>query len=235
MDLYSIKVQYNLPGDFPEEVLDAASEAVRNFDPEAELEHRLDMTAELITTIDPDDAKDYDDAISLTREQDDSGRSLWKLGVHIADVSHFVPKGGPLDTEAYKRGNSTYFPGHVIPMLPEVLSNGVCSLVEASPRLVKSAFIWLDEKGRPVRTAFANSVIKSFKRLQYVEAQDLIDGAEKIRHSTGERDPADYDPKVVKSLGRDEHARQAHPGAAAGGGADQPRLAAGGLGAGRER
>ena len=200
VDLYSVKVQYNLPGEFPEEVLDAASEAVRNFDPEAEKQHRLDLTDELITTIDPDDAKDYDDAISLTREQEEGGRTLWKLGVHIADVSHFVPKDGPLDKEAFKRGNSTYFPGHVIPMLPEVLSNGVCSLVEASPRLVKSAFIWLDEKGKPVRTAFANSVIQSFKRLQYVEAQDLIDGAEKIRHSTGERDPGDYDPKVVKSL-----------------------------------
>ena len=200
VDLYSVKVQYNLPGDFPEEVLDDASDAVRSFDPEAELEHRLDLTGELITTIDPDDAKDYDDAISLTRETDDTGRTLWKLGVHIADVSHFVPKDGPLDKEAFKRGNSTYFPGHVIPMLPEVLSNGVCSLVEASPRLVKSAFIWLDEKGRPVRTAFANSVIQSFKRLQYLEAQDLIDDRETVRHSTGERPPSEYDAKVVRSL-----------------------------------
>ena len=200
VDLYSVKVQFNLPGDFPESVQDGASDAVRAFDPEAEIAHRLDLTNEVICTIDPNDAKDYDDAISLTREQDDSGRTLWKLGVHIADVSHFVVKGSALDEEAYKRGNSTYFPGHVIPMLPEVLSNGVCSLVEASPRLVKTAFIWLDEKAKPVRTAFANSVIKSFKRLQYVEAQDLIDGKDVIRVSTGDRKPEDYEANVVKLL-----------------------------------
>src|SRR5690606_3834685 len=135
-----------------------------------------------------------------TKEQDEGGRVLWKLGVHIADVSYFVQKGTPLDEEAYKRGNSTYFPGFVIPMLPEVLSNGVRSLVEGSPRLVKSAFIWLDEKGRPVRTAFSNSVIKSFRRLRYVEAQDLIDGRDVVRVGSDERAPADYEPELVRLL-----------------------------------
>jgi ribonuclease R len=197
VDLHSVIVQFGLPSDFPREVVDAAGEVSRAFKPEAELDQRLDLTNELICTIDPDDAKDYDDAISLSREDD----GLWKLGVHIADVSHFVKEGTPLDEEAYKRGNSTYFPGHVIPMLPEVLSNGVCSLVEASPRFVKSAFIWIDPKsGRPVRTAFANSVINSFKRLRYVEAQDLIDGKEEIFHPEGNRRRSDYDPKLIRQL-----------------------------------
>ncbi len=86
-------------------------------------------------------------------------------------------------------------------MLPEVLSNGVCSLVEAEPRLVKSAFIWIDAKtGRPKRTAFANSVIHSFKRLRYVEAQDLIDGKEEIFHTDGPKKRSDYDPKLIQQL-----------------------------------
>ncbi len=197
VDLHSVIVQFGLPSDFPEAVGDAATQAVRSFDPEAERKTRVDLTGELICTIDPDDAKDYDDAISLTRDDD----GTWKLGVHIADVSYFVKQDTPLDEEAYKRGNSTYFPGHVIPMLPEVLSNGVCSLVEGSPRLVKSAFIWINDKtGRPVRTAFSNSVIHSFKRLRYVEAQDLIDGKDDIFHPDGNRKRGDYEPKLIKQL-----------------------------------
>jgi ribonuclease R len=121
--------------------------------------------------------------------------------VHIADVSYFVKPGSPLDEEGYRRGNSTYFPGHVIPMLPEVLSNGVCSLVKGSPRLVKSAFIWLDDKGQPAKTAFANSIINSFKRLRYIEAQDLIDGKETIHHPEADRQRSDYEPKLLKLLG----------------------------------
>ncbi|MEL7239009.1 MAG: RNB domain-containing ribonuclease, partial [Planctomycetota bacterium] len=126
VDLWSVVTQFGLAGKFPDEVQQAASDAVKNFDARDEIPKRLDMTKEIICTIDPDDAKDYDDAISLTKEQDASGKTLWKLGVHIADVSHFVKPDTPLDEEAYSRGNSTYFPGHVIPMLPEVLSNGVC-------------------------------------------------------------------------------------------------------------
>lgn len=199
VDLHSVIVQFGLPSEWPQAPLDAASEAVRGFDPMSELPHRLDMTGELISTIDPDDAKDYDDAISLTRDRDYD--NFWKLGVHIADVSYFVRQGDALDEEAYKRGNSTYFPGHVIPMLPEVLSNGVCSLVEGSPRLVKSAFMWIDPKtGRPMKTAFSNSVINSFKRLRYVEAQNLIDGADEIFHPGGNLKPSDYDPKLIQQL-----------------------------------
>jgi len=197
VDLHSAIVQFGLPESWPKDVLDEAGEVVRGFDAGAERSKRLDLTDELICTIDPDDAKDYDDAISLSRESD----GLWKLGVHIADVSYFVKSGSRLDEEAYSRGNSTYFPGHVIPMLPEVLSNGVCSLVEGEPRLVKSAFIWIDPKnGKPVRSAFANSVINSFKRLRYIEAQDLIDDKEEIYHTEGPRKRSDYDPKLIKQL-----------------------------------
>ena len=197
VDLRSMMVQYNLPDDFPAEVKENARDVVGRFDPEEEKQRRLDLTGEMVLTIDPDDAKDYDDAISMHRTDD----GHWELGVHIADVSYFVKPGSPLDVEAQHRGNSTYFPGHVVPMLPEVLSNGVCSLQEGVGRLVKSAFITIDQRsGKPLRTRFSNSVIKSHKRLRYREAQSLIDKADVIPHPDGDRKPSDYDDATHKLL-----------------------------------
>jgi ribonuclease R len=198
VDLKGVIVQHNLPEEFPEQVLAQARRSVDSFNPEEERSRRLDLTGHLVCTIDPDDAKDYDDAISLRRL--DSGE--WELGVHIADVSHFVPKGTPLDEEAAKRGNSVYFPGFVIPMLPEILSNGVCSLQEGVPRLCKSAFIRYNDKAEPVGTKFANTIIQSAKRLRYREAQAIIEGADIIPHPEGARTLADYDPKVVELVGQ---------------------------------
>jgi ribonuclease R len=196
VDLKSIIVQCNLPGDFPEAVKDQARAAIDQFDPEAEARHRLDLSDEVICTIDPDDAKDYDDAISLKQVEE----GIWELGVHIADVSHFVKDGTPLDQEARERGNSTYFPGYVIPMLPEVLSNGVCSLQEAVPRLCKSAFITLDDDARPIRTRFANTLIRSRRRLRYKEAQAILDGGTEIPHPDGVIPLSDYPAEVVALL-----------------------------------
>jgi ribonuclease R len=196
VDLKSVIVQFNLPGPFPDEVKEQARHALDTFDPEAERSHRLDLTDQLICTIDPDDAKDYDDAISLRKL--DNGN--WELGVHIADVSWFVPAGTPLDVEAAERGNSCYFPGHVIPMLPEILSNGVCSLQEGVPRLCKSVFITYDDNAKPVGTKFVNTVIKSAKRLRYREAQAIIDNAQEVPHPDGPRRVADYPPDVVELL-----------------------------------
>ncbi len=125
---------------------------------------------------------------------------MMELGVHIADVSYFVQQGTPLDVEASKRGNSAYFPGFVIPMLPEVLSNGVCSLQEGVPRLCKSVFITFDEDGKPIGTKFANTVIRSANRLRYREAQAIIDHDDEIPHPEGNRKLSDYRPEVVKLL-----------------------------------
>ncbi|HEV7298743.1 MAG TPA: ribonuclease R [Tepidisphaeraceae bacterium] len=193
VDLKSVIVQYNLPGDFPDEVKAQAREALDTFDPDSEREHRLDITDQIVCTIDPPDAKDYDDAISLRQLPDGN----WELGVHIADVSHFVPIGTALDEEARKRGNSCYFPGHVIPMLPEILSNGVCSLQEGVPRLCKSAFITYDENAKPIRTKFANTIIHSNLRLRYIEAQAIIDQKAVIPHPDGDRKLSDYDDAVI--------------------------------------
>ena len=196
VDLKAVIVQFNLPGPFPEEVQEQARHALDTFDPEAERSRRLDLSDQMVCTIDPDDAKDYDDAISL--RQLDNGH--WELGVHIADVSWFVPQGTPLDLEAAERGNSCYFPGHVIPMLPEILSNGVCSLQEGVPRLCKSTFITYDEDANPVGTKFVNTVIKSAKRLRYREAQAIIDNAQEVPHPDGPRRIGDYPPDVVELL-----------------------------------
>ena len=196
VDLKSTIVMFNLPEKFPDEVLAQAREAVDAFDPMEERHHRMDLTRETICTIDPDDAKDYDDAISLHQLEN----GMWELGVHIADVSWFVVEDSAMDVEARDRGNSCYFPGFVIPMLPEILSNGVCSLQEEVPRLCKSAFITYDDNAKPVSTRFANTIIKSAKRLRYREAQAIIDGAEIVPHPEGPRRVADYEQSVVELL-----------------------------------
>jgi ribonuclease R len=196
VDLQAILVQYNLPEEFPEACLQQAREEVDRFNEIDQWPDRLDLSDRTICTIDPDDAKDYDDAISL--RQLDGGR--WELGVHIADVSAFVRPGTPLDIEASTRGNSCYFPGFVVPMLPEILSNGVCSLQEGVPRLCKSAFIVFDANAHPVDSHFASTVIRSANRLRYREAQAIIDRQPTIPHPDGERSVDSYDPKVVELL-----------------------------------
>ncbi len=140
-------------------------------------EDRLDLTETFICTIDPPDAKDFDDAISITKfDQPDEEGAVWELGVHIADVAHFVKPDSALDTTAKRRGNSTYLPRRVLPMLPELLSNGVCSLQPNVVRFAKSCFIRYSAKGKVVGARFARAAIKSAHRLTYLEAQALIDG-----------------------------------------------------------
>ncbi len=176
---------YGLAYRFSEEALEDARRAVAAFDPE-DLDGREDLTGETVVTIDPPDARDFDDAISLKRERD----GLMTLGVHIADVAHFVREGTQLDKEAKERATSVYFPKRVVPMLPEILSNGVCSLQEGQRRYCKSACITYDREGRVVRTRLAETVIRSSRRLTYLEAQAIIDG-----HAAG------HAPAVVALLG----------------------------------
>ena len=135
-EIKSIIHQYHLPGEFDVASLKQARNAAAKFNPD-ESDSRQDITDKVTITIDPPDAKDFDDAISL--ESDSKGN--WVLGVHIADVSHFISTGSPLDVEAKDRGNSVYLPGKTIPMLPEILSNGICSLQPEQKRFVKSAYL----------------------------------------------------------------------------------------------
>lgn len=172
VETLSIIEQHGLPGDFPAAVLRDARKAVGRFDPEKLEVDREDLQKLTTLTIDPDDARDFDDAISVRPLE--SG--LVELGVHIADVAHFVREGGVLDTEARWRSNSIYLPRAVIPMLPELLSNGVCSLQEREPRLTKSAFLTYDRKGNVKKVRFANTIIRSSKRLTYDQASAILGG-----------------------------------------------------------
>ncbi len=193
---------YNLPGDFPEACVEQARVASERFDSEIRAadktgfdpEHRLDLRERYIITIDPPDAKDYDDAISIEKLEADhpenrTGRLLWRLGVHIADVAHFIPPGSPLDEEAKDRANSVYLPRLVIPMLPENLSNGICSLQEGVPRYCKTAWMDYDENGSVRAEGFSQTIIKSAKRLTYIEAQALIDGNEELARQHAKTEP----------------------------------------------
>ncbi len=129
VDTMSVVHALGLPYQFSEAALDAARHQAELFD-DSDLQDRLDLRRETIVTIDPETARDFDDAISLRRDR----RGHWQLGVHIADVAHFVPPGSVLDQEARERGTSVYLPRHVIPMLPEVISNGLASLQEGKVR-----------------------------------------------------------------------------------------------------
>ena len=172
VDTLGIIEQYQLPGEFDPQVLDEAHRAAVRYDPRTAAKEREDLRKLTTVTIDPADARDFDDAISVVVNRD----GTMELGVHIADVAHFVHEGGVLDGEAKKRSNSVYLPGTVIPMLPETLSNGVCSLQERQSRLAKSAFMTYGQRGQVKKTRVANTIIRSTKRLTYEQASAVLGG-----------------------------------------------------------
>jgi len=170
IDMLSIIRKYDLPTEFPKSVNDEANRIPKSVE-QRMINGRDDLRDKFIVTIDPDDARDFDDAIDVEKMHNDGG---WRLGVHIADVSAYVTPGSALDREARRRGNSTYLPDRVIPMLPERLSNGVCSLNPDVDRLTHSVFIQFDKSGRAKNARFAKSVIRSAKRLTYKEAYAIL-------------------------------------------------------------
>lgn len=215
VETQAVIAAFSLPeGEFPEDCVEQARSATREFDRQvqewekrgapalADFDEagRRDITDTLISTIDPPDAKDYDDAISIRRlNKGDDGFDGWELGVHIADVAHFIPAGSPLDEEAYERGNSCYLPRLVIPMLPEIISNGICSLQEGVPRFAKTAWIRYDKQGNVRGQHVQQTLIRSAKRMTYLEAQALIDGdtEEAKKHAKTE---TEYSEGLIASL-----------------------------------
>ncbi len=175
VDMLSVLRQYNLPLHFPKEVLqqaDAVSRARSLGEPASEeLRGRVDCRHDNVVTIDPDDAKDFDDAICLGAAPNHE----WKLWVHIADVSHYVKPGLGLDIEARHRGNSTYLVDRVIPMLPEALSNELCSLKPGVDRLTKCVEFLLSEDGRVLGAKFYSAIIRSKRRFSYKEALAILE------------------------------------------------------------
>ena len=173
VDILSIIREYNLYEEFEPEVLKEARSVPDVVRPE-DKEGRVDFTKEQIVTIDGEDARDFDDAISIDRTEDG-----WKLGVHIADVSHYVKIGSALDSEALKRGTSVYFCDRVLPMLPVELSNGICSLNPDVERLTMSVIINIDSKGKVTDYKICEGVIKSCARMTYTDVYAILQNDEK--------------------------------------------------------
>ena len=181
VDTLSIIRHHDLRDEFPEEVLREAEAASARMELQGK---RVDLRKDLIITIDPERSRDFDDALSI---HDDEGFRV--LGVHIADVSHFVPSGSALDEEARLRGTSVYLPDKVLPMLPEQLSNGICSLNPDRDRLAFSVMMKVDDKGKVVGRWFAKTLIRSSARLTYGEALSVLEGK-----------PAPKNPKLTPDV-----------------------------------
>ncbi len=204
VDLLTIIHEFALPDEFPAGVLAEARIQAQQFaievpdevnEPDTSTDgtstpakdhnsgvpaNRLDLTGETIITIDPVDARDFDDAISLTRDDD----GTWHLGVHIADVAHFVRLGTLLDKEARQRGTSVYLPDKVLPMLPEVISNALASLQRGRIRFTKSAFITFSPEGIPLHYEFANTAIRVTQRFAYEQVMPLLKSTQETLAAT---------------------------------------------------
>ncbi len=169
VDTITVIREFDLPEEFPEAVLQAARDQAEDFD--EEIGDRTDFTGETVITIDPKTARDFDDAISLKKIENDH----WLLGVHIADVSHFVPRKSALDDEAYARATSIYLPDRVIPMLPELISNNLASLQPDRIRYCMTAMIEFNPQGIPIGTELYRGAIKSKHRFNYEEIDDYLE------------------------------------------------------------
>jgi ribonuclease R len=181
VDTLSVIRAFELPDVFPDDVLDEARRQAEAFD-ETDLSGREDFTQDLVITIDPVDARDFDDAVGLAY---DSHRRHWTLTVHIADVAHFAPPGSRLDREARHRGTSVYLPQKVLPMFPEIVSNGLASLQQGKVRFVKTAVMEFTATGQRVHARFANGAIKVRRRFTYEQVSEFFRDADAGGAPTG--------------------------------------------------
>ena len=193
VDLLTVVKAFGLPEEFPTEALDEARAQADKFR-EDDFHGRTDFTNDLVVTIDPIDARDYDDAVSVEM---DPKTKHWILTVHIADVAHFAPAGGPLDAEAKKRATSIYLPRKVIPMFPEVISNGLASLQEGRVRYVKSVRMEFTASLQKGHVEFFNGVIRARKRFHYEGVQEILNSFD-----GGVKPSAEVAPDVLAMLKR---------------------------------
>ncbi len=175
VDILSIVKGFDLPMEFPEKVLNQASRAAKDVSAQ-DMAGRKDLRALTMVTIDGEDAKDLDDAVSLSKEG-----NRYFLGVHIADVTNYVQENSALDWEALKRGTSVYLVDRVIPMLPHALSNGICSLNMGEDRLALSCLMTLNEKGEMIDYEIAETVIRVDQRMSYTDVNQILEGDEETR------------------------------------------------------
>ena len=194
-DILSVVYQYELPNEFPEKVMRQAEKTPQEVHP-ADMEGRLDLRDVQMVTIDGEDAKDLDDAVSLT--VDENG---YHLGVHIADVANYVQEKSALDREAYVRGTSVYLADRVISMLPHRLSNGICSLNAGVDRLAMSCLMDIDEKGNIVSHQIAETVIRVNRRMSYTEVKKILeDQDEGLRAACGAITPMLDEMRTLSAL-----------------------------------
>lgn len=172
-EIHSIMAEFDLPFQFPKSIETAAEKIPTTFTKE-EIKSRRDFRHLTTFTIDPVDAKDFDDALSIKS----IGKNKWEIGIHIADVSHYVKPDSMLDKEAVERATSVYLVDRTIPMLPEVLSNGLCSLRPNEEKMTFSAVFEMDASGGVTKKWFGRTIIESNKRFAYEDAQELIEGGE---------------------------------------------------------
>ncbi len=176
VDLKVVMAKYGLPDAFPAEVEADASRVPQSVS-EADTRGRTDFRSWATVTVDPETARDHDDAISLDRLPN----GHWRLAVHIADVAHYVREGSALDQEAYLRGTSVYFPDRVVPMLPHALSSNICSLVDGQDRLTQTVILELDGRGAVKKAEFHDGVVRSAARMSYQQVQKIVDGDAELR------------------------------------------------------
>lgn len=206
VDILSIVRAYGLPEEFPEDVMEEVSHAPEELSAEYVAEEigkngRVDLRDVPMVTIDGEDAKDLDDAVSVSKETI-NGETIYHLGVHIADVSHYVKEGTPLDAEAYKRGTSVYLVDRVIPMLPHRLSNGICSLNAGCDRLAMSCLMDIDEKGIIVGHKICESVVRIDRRMTYTAVNAILEA------KNGTEEPQTDAPEKEKSKEKAEFAKK---------------------------
>ncbi|WP_334124823.1 ribonuclease R [Empedobacter brevis] len=171
VEIHAILLEYDLPEKFPDEVEEEANQLDTSID-ENEVARRRDMRNVTTFTIDPKDAKDFDDALSIRKLENGN----WEIGVHIADVTHYVRPGSLIEQEAYKRATSVYLVDRVVPMLPEILSNVACSLRPNEDKYTFSGVFEMDDNAKIVKTWFGRTVTHSDRRFTYEEAQEIIEG-----------------------------------------------------------
>lgn len=200
IDILSVIHKHGLPGEFPAEVMEQASSTPDTID-EKDLKDRRDLRDQVIVTIDGADAKDLDDAVTVTKLDDGS----YKLGVHIADVSHYVTENSPIDKEALERGTSVYLVDRVIPMIPHRLSNGICSLNPKVDRLTLSCEMTINSQGQVTEHEIFQSVIKTTERMTYSDVNKiLVDDDEELKQKYEPLVPMFKDMERLAQILRDK-------------------------------
>ncbi|MBQ3768347.1 MAG: ribonuclease R [Prevotella sp.] len=207
VEMHAILAQYGLPYTYPKHVEEAAEKIDPDITPQ-EIARREDFRDVFTCTIDPKDAKDFDDALSIRKQG-----KLWEVGVHIADVSHYVKEGSPIDKEATKRATSVYLVDRTIPMLPERLCNFICSLRPDEEKLCYSVVFTLDDEANVKNYRIVHTVIKSNRRYAYEEVQDILESSTSSKSSKSSTDPYAEELRTLDKLAKKLRERRFKGGA----------------------